>query len=571
MPNVSLQPASTEVSLDELFGGIKRGLFIEGRGGSSIDQQRYNFQFGGGIIREITNGKLGAMVKDAAYQSRTPDFWASCDGLGGAVDVSPVGDVGRRQGRARPDQRRQPRLSAGALPANHCPQHGGRLMLTRDEALKICETVLAHAKAAGAEDANVSLQSSVESHARFADNRINTSGRSEDLDITVTVWVGRRRGSITGNDSDAAALKRLADEAVQIARVSPVHREYVPTLGPLDYPDSRGFAAATANVNVTARAAALEKVLAACRDAKVTGAGFHTARASAGAAATANGNRRYFQSSEAGMSVTARSADGTGSGYYAGDHFDLARLDAPRIAERAVAKAVQSRAPEADRAGDLPGDPRAAGRCRSARIPHRQLRRPNRRRRPQRLRRQGRQDPGRREAVQRAAQRSTAIRCMRRCRPCRARPRASPPRGCRSSRRACSRTSRYSRYWAQERKREPTAGPVNYIIEGSQPALSTDEMIKGMDRGLLISRFWYVRLVDPRTIALTGLTRDGLWWIEKGRISHPVRNLRFNQSVLAMLAPWNVEAIGAPQRLSPLMVPALKLAAFTFTSASDAI
>ena len=83
MPNVSLEPASTEVSLDELFSGIKRGLFIEGRGSSSIDQQRYNFQFGGAVIREITNGKLGAMVRDAAYQSRTPDFWASCDGLGG--------------------------------------------------------------------------------------------------------------------------------------------------------------------------------------------------------------------------------------------------------------------------------------------------------------------------------------------------------------------------------------------------------------------------------------------------------------------------------------------------------
>jgi TldD protein len=83
MPNVSLQPAATEVSLDDLFSGIKRGLFIEGRGSSSIDQQRYNFQFGGAVIREITNGKLGAMVRDAAYQSRTPDFWASCDGLGG--------------------------------------------------------------------------------------------------------------------------------------------------------------------------------------------------------------------------------------------------------------------------------------------------------------------------------------------------------------------------------------------------------------------------------------------------------------------------------------------------------
>jgi TldD protein len=83
MPNVSLEPAATEVSLEDLFSGIKRGLFVEGRGVSSIDQQRYNFQFGGAVIREITNGKLGAMVRDAAYQSRTPDFWASCDGLGG--------------------------------------------------------------------------------------------------------------------------------------------------------------------------------------------------------------------------------------------------------------------------------------------------------------------------------------------------------------------------------------------------------------------------------------------------------------------------------------------------------
>ena len=74
---------ATEVTLDQLFSEIKRGLFVEGRGVSSIDQQRYNFQFGGAVIREIRNGKLGAMVKDAAYQSRTPDFWASCDGVGG--------------------------------------------------------------------------------------------------------------------------------------------------------------------------------------------------------------------------------------------------------------------------------------------------------------------------------------------------------------------------------------------------------------------------------------------------------------------------------------------------------
>jgi predicted Zn-dependent protease len=129
----------------------------------------------------------------------------------------------------------------------------------------------------------------------------------------------------------------------------------------------------------------------------------------------------------------------------------------------------------------------------------------------------------------------------------------------------------YSRYWASQQKREPSPGPVNYILESSEAPTPLPAMIERMERGLLISRFWYVRLVDARTIMLTGLTRDGLWWIEKGRIRHPVRNLRFNQSVLAMLAPWNVLAIGAPERRSPLMVPALQLSGFTFTSISDAI
>jgi predicted Zn-dependent protease len=443
-------------------------------------------------------------------------------------------------------------------------------MLGRDEALRICEAVLAPAKAAGAEDATVSLQSAIESHARFADNRINTSGRSEDLDITVTVWVGKRRGAVTGNDPGADALKRMADDAVQIARVSPVHREYVPTLGPLDYAESKGFANATANVNVTARATALEAVLAACRSANVTGAGFHRARASAVAAATANGNRRYFQSSEGGLSITARSADGTGSGYYAGDHFDLARLDAKRIADRAVEKALRSRGPkpiepatypvilEPQAVSDLVGfltnsfDARTADEGRSAFAA-----------------KDGKTRLGEKLFNERINIYSDPMHPDMPAVP-------STSEGIPATRVSLVTAGvvenlEYSRFWAQERKREPTPGPVNYIFESTQPSVSTEDMIKGMDRGLLISRFWYVRLVDPRTIVLTGLTRDGLWWIDKGAISHPVRNLRFNQSVLAMLAPWNVEAIGTPQRLSPLVVPALKLSAFTFTSISDAI
>ena len=128
-----------------------------------------------------------------------------------------------------------------------------------------------------------------------------------------------------------------------------------------------------------------------------------------------------------------------------------------------------------------------------------------------------------------------------------------------------------SRYWAAQQKHEASPGPVNYIMESTAAPVPLDKMIESMERGLVISRFWDVRLIDGCTLMLTGLTRDGLWWVEKGRIQHPVRNLRFNQSVMAMLAPWNVDAIGAPERRSPMMVPPLKLAGFTFTSVSDAI
>jgi predicted Zn-dependent protease len=137
----------------------------------------------------------------------------------------------------------------------------------------------------------------------------------------------------------------------------------------------------------------------------------------------------------------------------------------------------------------------------------------------------------------------------------------------------------YSRFWAQEQKREPTPGPVNRIVETSGRPATLQEMIAASERALLVSRFWYIRSVDPRTATLTGLTRDGVWLIEKGQRQFPVRNLRFNQSVIQMLAPGNVELVGAPERVgasedqgsSAVLVPALKLKAFNFTSQSEAV
>ncbi len=135
----------------------------------------------------------------------------------------------------------------------------------------------------------------------------------------------------------------------------------------------------------------------------------------------------------------------------------------------------------------------------------------------------------------------------------------------------------YSRFWAQRQATDPTPGPVNTIIEATGPTVPVEEMIRNTPRGLLISRFWYIRSVDPRTQSLTGLTRDGVWYVEGGRIKHAAKNLRFNQSIIRMLAPGNVEAVSAPERVSSsegqnaALLPALKLKAFTFTSQSEAV
>ena len=443
-------------------------------------------------------------------------------------------------------------------------------MMSREEALKTCEILLGHVKAAGAEDAIASVQSTQGTHARFADNRITTSGRSENVTATATVWVGQRRGVATGNDTNEAALKQLADEAAQIARLSPVHGEYVPTLGALQYAAERSFSAATENVDLEARAKVLAAVLEACRREKVTGAGFHNATASATATATANGNRRYFRLSEGNLSVTARSADGTGSGYYAGDHFDLARLDVEKIAREAVKKAVASRNPrpiepgvypvilESQAVSDLMGFLTGAFDARTAD--------------------EGRSAFSAKDGKTRVGERLFNERLNLYSDPMHPEMPATPAtaEGVPATRLSLVKGGVVEhlvspRYWAQRQKREASPGPVNQILESTTAPVPLDKMIEGMERGLVISRFWYVRLVDGRTLMLTGLTRDGLWWVEKGRVQHPVRNLRFNQSVIAMLAPWNVEAIGTPERRSPMMVPALKLAGFTFTSISDAI
>jgi predicted Zn-dependent protease len=100
---------------------------------------------------------------------------------------------------------------------------------------------------------------------------------------------------------------------------------------------------------------------------------------------------------------------------------------------------------------------------------------------------------------------------------------------------------------------------------------SDEELVKGIDRGVLVTDFWYTRILDPRTQVVTGLTRNGIWLVEDGQIVRPVTNMRFTQSFIDALAPSGIKAIGRERALildgwaSIYLVPSLHLTSWNFT------
>ncbi|MEP6992042.1 MAG: metallopeptidase TldD-related protein, partial [bacterium] len=131
----------------------------------------------------------------------------------------------------------------------------------------------------------------------------------------------------------------------------------------------------------------------------------------------------------------------------------------------------------------------------------------------------------------------------------------------------------YSRFWAQKKNKRPNGGLGAVKMSGG--SATTEEMIASTPRGILVTRLWYLRQVDPRTVLYTGLTRDGTFLIENGKITKAVKNLRFNESPLFMLN--NLEMLGRAERVAGteaggnVVFPTIKVKDFNFTSLSDAV
>ena len=446
------------------------------------------------------------------------------------------------------------------------------MLLSESDIKATCTKLLGLTKA---DDAVVSVSSNDYSHLRFAANAFTTSGRREDASARITVWIDKKRGSASANDLEDSSLKMAVDQAEALAKIAPVDKEYLPTLGQQTYKPVSGYVEATANLSLADRARAIDAIIRSCERAGAIGAGFHQASASAFGSATRNGNINEERSTQVSLSVTARMPGGESSGYFLRNHFDISKLDTAHIGSEAIKKALTSRKAqklepgvypvilEAQAADDLIRfgfDARGADEGRSAWSGAGGKTRVGEKVFDERINIYS--DPWHPELPGSASAQD-----------------GLPAQQVYFVRNGVLENLQYSRYWAQQKGKEPTPGPVNTILSSSAPPVSLADMIKATDHGLLVSRFWYIRGVDPRTALFTGLTRDGVWLIENGKIKNAVRNFRFNQSLLELLAPGNVAMIGASERVSnsesqggsASLTPAIKVNQFHFTSLSDAV
>jgi predicted Zn-dependent protease len=443
-------------------------------------------------------------------------------------------------------------------------------VLSRDDAHRLVEQVIGMSRAEGID---VQITGGAQANVRFADNQMSTAGGVADLNIGVQSWFGSRHAVVTTNEFTESALRAAVEKSEKLARLAPEDPEAMPMLPRQEYQPVDAYFPATASLSAADRAqAALTALEPARRAGDITAAGFLVTGANAVAIGNSKGMFAYHRSSNANYTLTVRTKDGTGSGWAGAEHNDVRQLDFKAVSDRAIEKARLSRNPAAIEPGRYTVilEPQAVGDLAQLIGFYADARATDEGRSPF-VKQGGGTKIGEKIVDERISIYADPADPMVRAQP-------FDGEGLPLGRqvfveRGVLKTLYYSRFWAQKKNVAPTGAPTSFLMSGG--TTSIDEMIRSTPRGVLVTRLWYLREVDPRTILYTGLTRDGTFLIENGRISRSIKNFRFNDSPLFMLN--NLEALSPPQRLAgteaggAVIVPALKVRDFNFTSLSDAV
>ena len=451
------------------------------------------------------------------------------------------------------------------------PGRAGDAMLSRDDARALAERVL---KFSTADQTRVSISSLWSGNTRFADATITTGGGVTDTSVTVTVTVGRRRASSSTNVLDDASLKRTVDLAITLARLAPEDPELMPELGPQTYASVNAFIDRTVDLDPETRAQAIGRAVQGSRAAgkaagEIFAAGFLEANGRVVAVANSNGLFAYHRSTDVDFSVTARTPDGTGSGWARSGARDWARVDAASVGRIAAQKAVASRNPQPIEPGLYTAvlEPQAVNDLVPLLAGALNARNADEGRSPF-SKAGGGNRIGEKVADERVTLYSDPADPALLGRP-------FDDEGLPVGRivwieKGILRSLAYSRFWAEKQGVKPTGAVTLGGLALAGGSKSTEDLIAGCERGILVTHFFYIRALDARTVLQTGLTRDGAFLIENGKITRALKNFRWNESPLLMLN--RLEDIGRPEPTAAgRMMPALRVRDFNFTSLSDAV
>jgi predicted Zn-dependent protease len=447
--------------------------------------------------------------------------------------------------------------------------------MTAKEAKALCDRVLAFSKA---EECEVTLEATASAHTRFAASDVTTAGSATTLAVGITSRGNKRTGTVTTGETDAASLERAVRRSEEILALLPENPEWVAGLGAQTYPSIPAFDAATAAAGPDARRDGAAAALEAARASGLAASGFFSTDVTEAAIANRKGLFGYQPATETSFSTTMRTADGTGSGWAGGTANRLADLQPKAIAASAAKKALASAKPrdldpghytvilEPQAVADLLGTMLGALSARSAD--------------------EGRSVFSKAGGGNKIGEKVAAESVTLRSDPFDARVPGRPwiaasggffgPGGQNQGlpaakvtwiERGTLRTLSVDRYWAAKTNAPAVPFPGSLVLEGGSGSL--DDLVAGCDRGLLVTRFWYIRTLNPQTLQQTGLTRDGIWLVEKGKIVSPVNNFRFNDGPAALLR--NVDAMSASVRAGRMVVPAIRARDFNMASKSDAV
>jgi len=434
---------------------------------------------------------------------------------------------------------------------------------TKEEARQIMEKALSYSTADACE---VNLGGSESGNIRYARNTVSTAGHRSNQNLVVQSSFGKQYATASIDEFDDESLKKVVERSEELARISPENPEFMGILGPQEYDESVTHIEATANITPDFRAQVANSSIEPAAAKDVTAAGFLNDSYGFSAMMNSKGLFAYNKSTDISFTVTMRSNDGTGSGWVSRDFNDVTKFDAAEASQIAIDKAIMSREAKAIEPGKYTVilEPAASigllgnmGGALNARTAD-----------------EGRSFMSKEGGGTKLGQKIVDERVNIWSDPLHPEVptgtwngEGMPLKKTNWIENGVVKNLAYDRFWAQEKGVDAVPFPSNLIMDGGDASL--EDLIKSTKKGILVTRLWYIRGVDPQTLLFTGLTRDGTFYIENGEIKHPVKNFRFNESPIIMLN--NLETLGQQVRIDGNLIPYMKVRDFTFTSLSDAV